>query len=162
MPAERPRAPGCARGEANPLPVVFLTGPGDIPTSVRAMRDGAEDFLRKRAPKAELLHAVHRALARDARERESAPGNASSASASRRSRAGARSALPCSSGTLEQTDCRRSRHPRMHGEATSHEHHEEAACALRGRIDAARARGGPPSLRGSSPYLAAVGAMVLR
>jgi len=53
----------------NPLPVLFLTGHGDIPTSVRAMRQGAEDFLTKRAPKAELLEAVKRALARDARER---------------------------------------------------------------------------------------------
>jgi FixJ family two-component response regulator len=54
----------------NPLPILFLTGHGDIPSSVRAMRDGAEDFLEKRAPKALLLAAVHRALARDARERE--------------------------------------------------------------------------------------------
>jgi two-component system response regulator FixJ len=53
----------------NPLPVLFLTGHGDIPTSVRAMRQGAEDFLTKRAPKEALLDAVNRALARDARER---------------------------------------------------------------------------------------------
>jgi FixJ family two-component response regulator len=53
----------------NPLPIVFLTGHGDIPTSVRAMRQGAEDFLTKRAPKEALLDAVKRALARDARER---------------------------------------------------------------------------------------------
>jgi FixJ family two-component response regulator len=54
----------------NPLPILFLTGHGDIPSSVRAMRDGAEDFLEKRAPKERLLAAVERALARDARERE--------------------------------------------------------------------------------------------
>ena len=54
----------------NPLPILFLTGQGDISSSVRAMRDGAEDFLEKRAPKAKLLEAVKRALARDARERE--------------------------------------------------------------------------------------------
>jgi FixJ family two-component response regulator len=53
----------------NPLPVVFLTGHGDIATTVRAMRDGAEDFLEKRAPKERLLDAVTRALARDSRER---------------------------------------------------------------------------------------------
>ena len=53
----------------NPLPVLFLTGHGDIPTSVRAMRLGAEDFLTKRAPKEALLAAVNRALARDARGR---------------------------------------------------------------------------------------------
>lgn len=49
----------------DPLPVVFLTGRGDIPTSVQAMRRGAEDFLTKQAPKADLLAAVQRALARD-------------------------------------------------------------------------------------------------
>ncbi len=54
----------------NPLPIVFLTGHGDIPTSVKAMRHGAEDFLTKRAPRQELLAAVQRALARDARDRE--------------------------------------------------------------------------------------------
>jgi RNA polymerase sigma factor (sigma-70 family) len=53
-----------------PLPVVFLTGHGDVPTSVTAMRRGAEDFLTKRAPKADLLAAVHRALERNARETE--------------------------------------------------------------------------------------------
>jgi FixJ family two-component response regulator len=54
----------------NPLPLLFLTGYGDIPSSVRAMRAGAEDFLEKRAPQRELVDAVRRALARDARERE--------------------------------------------------------------------------------------------
>jgi FixJ family two-component response regulator len=55
---------------SNPLPVIFLTGQGDIPTTVRAMRGGAVDFLTKRAPKEELLAAVERALGRDARERQ--------------------------------------------------------------------------------------------
>ncbi len=54
----------------NPLPVLFLTGNGDIPSSVRAMRGGAEDFLEKLAPKEKLLEAVTRALARAAVERE--------------------------------------------------------------------------------------------
>jgi FixJ family two-component response regulator len=51
------------------LPVVFLSGHGDIPTTVQAMRRGAEDFLTKRAPRAEVLDAVKRALDRDALER---------------------------------------------------------------------------------------------
>ena len=55
----------------NPLPILFLTGRGDIPSSVRAMRGGAEDFLEKLAPKNKLVDAVNRALARDARERSS-------------------------------------------------------------------------------------------
>jgi FixJ family two-component response regulator len=53
----------------NPLPILFLTGHGDIASSVSAMRAGAEDFLEKRAPKEALLDAVRRALARDERER---------------------------------------------------------------------------------------------
>lgn len=57
------------RRTANPLPVIFLTGQGDIPTTVSAMRSGAEDFLTKRAPKEDLLAAVERALERDANER---------------------------------------------------------------------------------------------
>ena len=51
------------------LPVIFLSGRGDIPTTVQVMRRGAEDFLTKRAPKEELLEAVKRALGRDASER---------------------------------------------------------------------------------------------
>lgn len=51
------------------MPVIFLTGHGDIPSTVRAMRGGAEDFLTKRASKQELLDAVNRALSRDKRER---------------------------------------------------------------------------------------------
>ncbi|MGB2633420.1 MAG: response regulator [Candidatus Acidiferrum sp.] len=54
----------------NPLPILILTGHGDIPSSVRAMRGGAEDFLEKLAPKKVVLDAVNRALARDARERD--------------------------------------------------------------------------------------------
>jgi FixJ family two-component response regulator len=57
------------RDSENPLPVIFLTGQGDIPTTVSAMRSGAEDFLTKRAPKEELLAAVERAFERDGRER---------------------------------------------------------------------------------------------
>ena len=54
----------------NPLPILFLTGHGDIPSTVRAMRGGAEDFLEKLAPRKKLFDAVKRAIARDARERD--------------------------------------------------------------------------------------------
>jgi FixJ family two-component response regulator len=52
-----------------PLPVVFLTGEGDVPSSVEAMKHGAVDFLSKRAPKNALLEAIERARARDAVDR---------------------------------------------------------------------------------------------
>jgi len=50
------------------LPVIFLTAKGDIPTSVRAIRGGAEDFLTKRASKEQLVSAIERALERNRRE----------------------------------------------------------------------------------------------
>lgn len=53
---------------ASPLPIVFLTGHGDIPGSVQAMRGGAVDFLEKRAPQEDLLRAIGVALERDALE----------------------------------------------------------------------------------------------
>jgi FixJ family two-component response regulator len=52
-----------------PMPVVFLSAQGDIPTTVQAMRRGAEDFLTKLSAKQKLLDAIDRALARDVRER---------------------------------------------------------------------------------------------
>jgi FixJ family two-component response regulator len=44
------------------LPIIFLSGHGDIPISVRAIKAGAEDFLSKPAPKKLLLEAIERAL----------------------------------------------------------------------------------------------------
>jgi FixJ family two-component response regulator len=46
------------------LPIVFLTGHGDIPTSVRAIKAGAEDLLSKPVEKKVLIEAIERALAR--------------------------------------------------------------------------------------------------
>jgi FixJ family two-component response regulator len=46
------------------LPIVFLTGHGDIPMSVRAIKAGAEDFLTKPVNGADLLRAVRAALRR--------------------------------------------------------------------------------------------------
>jgi len=48
-----------------PLPVVFLTGRGDVASSVRAMKSGAVDFLTKPMEPAALVKAVETALARD-------------------------------------------------------------------------------------------------
>jgi FixJ family two-component response regulator len=52
------------------LPIIFLTGHGDIPASVRAMKSGAVDFLTKPVRRETLLRAIENALERDARERE--------------------------------------------------------------------------------------------
>jgi FixJ family two-component response regulator len=83
-----PDAPGCAivdlmlpgltglelqeslRQQKAPLPVIFLTGHGDIPSSVRAMKLDAVDFLTKPVCADDLLAAVQRAFAADAEARE--------------------------------------------------------------------------------------------
>lgn len=46
------------------LPIVFLTGHGDVPMSVSAMKAGATDFLTKPVRDADLLDAIERAIAR--------------------------------------------------------------------------------------------------
>src|SRR5262249_1719833 len=58
------------------LPVVMMTGYGDIPMSVRAMKHGAVDFLTKPFRDQDMLDAVMAAIERD-RRRRSAGGNAS-------------------------------------------------------------------------------------
>jgi FixJ family two-component response regulator len=52
------------------IPIVFLTGRGDIPMSVRAMKAGAVEFLTKPFRKEELFDAVNEALVRDAQARK--------------------------------------------------------------------------------------------
>jgi FixJ family two-component response regulator len=50
-------------------PIVFLTGHGDVPRSVRALKAGAVDFLTKPFSDAELLGAIDAAIARDREHR---------------------------------------------------------------------------------------------
>lgn len=49
----------------NPIPVVFLTAHGDVPMAAHAMKVGAVDVLTKPVDEADLLRAVHDAIARD-------------------------------------------------------------------------------------------------
>jgi FixJ family two-component response regulator len=78
-----PRAPGCLvldlampglnglelqaalAAKGGSLPIIFLTGHGDIPTSVQAMKRGALDFLTKPVNDADLLSAVRAAIEQD-------------------------------------------------------------------------------------------------
>ncbi|WP_082747442.1 response regulator transcription factor [Bradyrhizobium macuxiense] len=52
------------------IPIIFITGHGDIPMSVRAMKGGAVDFLTKPFREQELLDAVVAATERDRKRRE--------------------------------------------------------------------------------------------
>ncbi len=55
------------------IPIIFITGHGDIPMTVKAMKSGAMEFLTKPFRDQDLLDAIHQALDRDraARQRES-------------------------------------------------------------------------------------------
>jgi FixJ family two-component response regulator len=60
-----------AMGEAErPLPIIFITGHGEIPMSVQAMKAGAITFLAKPFPAAALLDAIGEALAHDGAARQ--------------------------------------------------------------------------------------------
>ena len=48
-----------------PIPIIFITGHGDIPMSVKAMKSGAVEFLTKPFMEEDLLNAIHQALDRD-------------------------------------------------------------------------------------------------
>jgi len=53
-----------------PLPIIFITGHGDIPMSVRAMKSGAVEFLTKPFRDQDLLEAIRTAIERDRARRE--------------------------------------------------------------------------------------------
>ncbi|MET4898696.1 response regulator [Sphingomonadaceae bacterium jetA1] len=55
--------------QGNPLPIVFITGHGDVPMAMRAVKAGASDFLLKPFDNQELIDAVNAALRRDAAAR---------------------------------------------------------------------------------------------
>ncbi len=83
-----PRAPGCLlldvsmpgldgldlqaalSAKGSEIPIVFLTGHGDVPTSVQAMKRGAMDFLTKPANDDDLLEAIRVAIQKDAVQRQ--------------------------------------------------------------------------------------------
>ncbi len=58
------------------IPIIFLTGYGDIPMSVKAMKSGAVEFLTKPLKRHTLLDAIQQALARDSVRRKEQADNA--------------------------------------------------------------------------------------
>jgi two-component system response regulator FixJ len=51
------------------IPIIFITGHGDVPMAVSAMKSGAADFLQKPFRDQELIDRIHKALAEDRRRR---------------------------------------------------------------------------------------------
>lgn len=54
----------------NSLPIIFLSGRGTIPSSVKAIKGGAEDFLCKPVKQKDVLEAIHRAIGRNKKSLE--------------------------------------------------------------------------------------------
>ena len=52
------------------IPIIFITGHGDIPMSVRAIKAGALEFLTKPIDNEDLLNAVRQGIARDRKARQ--------------------------------------------------------------------------------------------
>ncbi|MGQ0621159.1 MAG: response regulator transcription factor [Panacagrimonas sp.] len=61
---------------ADKVPIIFITGHGDIPTAVQAMRSGAFHFLAKPFTDEALLSVISQAIAKDARTRQERSENA--------------------------------------------------------------------------------------
>jgi len=57
------------------IPVIFITGHGDIPMAVEAMQHGAHDFLQKPFRDEDLIERIQKALARDAEARAGLEGH---------------------------------------------------------------------------------------
>jgi len=57
-------------GMGHELPIIFLTGHGDIPMSVQAMKRGAVDFLTKPVNDDDLIQAIHAAIEKDRVQRQ--------------------------------------------------------------------------------------------
>ena len=108
------------------LPIVFVTGHGDIPMSVQAMKSGAIEFLTKPLREQDLLDAINVGLARDRVRRQN-----DEALSELRARfemltaARARCSGSGCGGSAKQADCRRVGHHRNHGEGPSLQHDAE-------------------------------------
>ena len=116
------------------IPIIFITGHGDIPMTVRAMKAGAVEFLTKPFRDQDLLDAVQIALERDRARRaqdETVRATSHAFRGSDPTRAGSdrlRHGRPD-----EQTDRGRTRRKRNHREGASRQRHEEDGRTVAGR-----------------------------
>ena len=129
--------------QGSPLPIVFLSGRGDIAATVQAMKHGATDFLTKPVDDTELLAAIHEALATDRQrrrsraERERIAQCLAALTGARAPGAGARRRR-----TPEQADRRRTGHGREDHQVPPRQPDAQDGCALGRRAgQAGRTRG---------------------
>ena len=117
------------------IPIIFMTGHGDIPMSVRAMKSGAVDFLTKPFRDQDMLDAVMTAIERDRKRREADKIFADLQALLETLTPREREVLAwVSSGRSEQTDSSRTRTGRDYREDPSGTHYEEDGSEVTGRF----------------------------
>ena len=128
------------------IPIIFMTGHGDIPMTVRAMKAGAVEFLTKPFREQDMLDAVKLALERDQGRIESekaSSGLKSSFDDPDPARAGNHG--PGGVRTDEQAGRRQNRAQRDHGQGPSRPHHAKDGSQIAGGSGAdGRGPGRPP------------------
>ena len=118
------------------LPIVFLTGHGDIPMSVQAVKAGAVDFLTKPVAAETLLAAVRAGVAQDALARQALAEGAALRQRYASLTAREREVLAgIVAGQAQQADRRRAGHRPGHRQVPSRPHHGAHAGADRRRTD---------------------------
>ena len=120
------------------LPIVFLTGHGDIPTSVRAIKAGAEDFLSKPVAKETLLDAIQRALVRHQQRASMATACCPARARRHPDAAGERGLRPGGARQAQQADRLRAGYFRADDQGASPQHHAEASGPVAGRAGSDR------------------------
>ena len=127
------------------IPIIFITGHGDVPMSVRAMKAGAVDFLIKPFRDQDLLDAVAIALERDRKRREESKGREELKGLFEKLTPREKQVMALGHHRAhEQADCRRDGRDRDHGENSSRPRHaqDEREVARRAR---AHGRGARPA-----------------
>ena len=115
------------------IPIVFLTGHGNIPASVQAMKAGAVEFLTKPFDEQDLLQAIQEAVERDRRNREQRAEIRELQN--RYESLTAREQEVMHAGGFrapEQASCGRTEHNRVHGQDSSRARHAQNACRVSG------------------------------
>ena len=159
MRAHRPDAPGCLVLDVRlpgmsglafqeelakagvALPVIFITGHGDVPMTVRAMKAGAAEFLTKPFDDQVLLDAIHAAIDRDRARRADAASLAELKARYRELTERERQVMkPRRRGAGEQANCSRARAELGHREGPPRAGDAQDAGEIRCR---AGAHGGP-------------------
>jgi len=120
--------------ENREIPIIFITGHGDIPMSVQAMKGGAIEFLTKPFRDQELVEAIQLGLARDRARRENEKALAALRerfeSLSPRER---EIMIQVAHGRLSKTNCGRYRHCRSHREGAPSDAQDEGPFASRAK-----------------------------